>query len=178
MENSKLAPNSLAFIALSNEFCSAIENAMEFEKEDFVAKMLKMLPRIYMTITDIDIEESNEDFYALPYLDESVYDNLRSQLAALMGEDDVFLETFEEDMKYSDAPVSATISEDLADIYQQLYNFVASVRDVDTEAINSIIITCKEDFASYWGQTLCNVLRALHSVFSVSYTHLTLPTKA
>ena len=165
MENSKLAPNSLAFIALSNEFCSAIENAVEFEKEDFVAKMLKMLPRIYMTVTDIDIEESNEDFYALPYLDESVYDNLRSQLAALMGEDDVFLETFEEDMKYSDAPVSATISEDLADIYQQLYNFVASVRDVDTEAINSIIITCKEDFASYWGQTLCNVLRALHSVF-------------
>ena len=165
MENSKLAPNSLAFIALSNEFCSAIENAMEFEKEDFVAKMLKMLPRIYMTVTDIDIEESNEDYYALPYLDESVYDNLRSQLAALMGEDDVFLETLEEDMKYSDAPVSATISEDLADIYQQLYNFVASVRDVDTEAINSIIITCKEDFASYWGQTLCNVLRALHSVF-------------
>ena len=165
MENSKLAPNSLAFIALSNEFCSAIENAMEFEQEDFVAKMLKMLPRIYMTVTDIDIEESNEDYYALPYLDESVYDNLRSQLAALMGEDDVFLETFEEDMKYSDAPVSATISEDLADIYQQLYNFVASVRDVDTEAINSIIITCKEDFASYWGQTLCNVLRALHSVF-------------
>lgn len=165
MENSKLAPNSLAFIALSNEFCSAIENAMEFEKEDFVAKMLKMLPRIYMTVTDIDIEESNEDYYALPYLDESVYDNLRSQLAALMGEDDVFLETFEEDMKYSDAPVSATISEDLADIYQQLYNFVASVRDVDTEAINSIIITCREDFASYWGQTLCNVLRALHSVF-------------
>ncbi|MGN0229460.1 MAG: DUF5063 domain-containing protein [Muribaculaceae bacterium] len=165
MENSKLAPNSLAFIALSNEFCSAIENAMEFEKEDFVAKMLKMLPRIYMTVTDIDIEESTEDFYALPYLDESVYDSLRSHIAALMGEDDVFLETFEEDMKYSDAPVSATISEDLADIYQQLYNFVASVRDVDTEAINSIIITCKEEFASYWGQTLCNVLRALHSVF-------------
>lgn len=165
MENSKLAPNSLAFIALSNEFCSAIENAMEFEKEDFVAKMLKMLPRIYMTVTDIDIEESTEDFYALPYLDESVYDSVRSQIATLMGEDDAFLETFEEDMKYSDAPVSATISEDLADVYQQLYNFVASVRDVDTEAINSIIITCKEEFASYWGQTLCNVLRALHSVF-------------
>ena len=165
MENSKLAPNSLAFIALSNEFCSAVENALELEKEDFVAKMLKMLPRIYMTVTDIDIEESTEDFYALPYLDESVYDSLRSQIATLMGEDDVFLETFEEDMKYSDAPVSATISEDLADVYQQLYNFVASVRDVDTEAINSIIITCKEEFASYWGQTLCNVLRALHSVF-------------
>lgn len=165
MENSKLTPNSLAFIALSNEFCSAVENALELEKEDFVAKMLKLLPRIYMSVTDIDIEESSEEYYALPYLDECYYDNIRSQIARLMGEDDVFLETFEEDMKYSDAPVSATISEDIADIYQQLYNFVASVRDVDAEAINSIIITCKEDFASFWGQTLCNVLRALHSVF-------------
>ena len=85
-----------------------------------------------------------------------------------MAEDDVFLETFEEDMKYSDTPVSATISEDLADIYQELYNLVASVRDVDNEAIRSILITCKEDFATFWGQTLCNVLRALHSAF---YNH-------
>ena len=82
-----------------------------------------------------------------------------------MAEDDVFLETFEEDMKYSDTPVSASVSEDLTDIYQELYNFVASVRDVNTEAIKSIIISCKEDFAAFWGQTLCNVMRALHSSF-------------
>ncbi len=40
-----------------------------------------------------------------------------------MGEDDVFLETFEEDMKYSDTPVAASVSESLADIFQPLYNF-------------------------------------------------------
>lgn len=165
METDKLSPNSLAFIALSNEFCSAIEQASEFEKEDFVAKMLKLLPRIYISASDINVKESTEDYGIEPYLDEDVYDNIRSNISAIMAEDDVFLETFEEDMKYSDTPVSASVSEDLADIYQELYNFVASVRDVNTEAIKSIIISCKEDFAAFWGQTLCNVMRALHSSF-------------
>ena len=168
MHNNQLSPNSLAFIALANEYCSAIEKAPEFDKPDFLVQMLKLLPRIYISASDINIKESSEEYYIEPYLDEDVYNNVRSNIAALMAEDDVFLETFEEDMKYSDTPVSASISEDLADIYQELYNLVASVRDVDNEAIRSILITCKEDFATFWGQTLCNVLRALHSAF---YNH-------
>ena len=168
MHNNQLSPNSLAFIALANEYCSAIEKAPEFDKPDFLVQMLKLLPRIYISASDINIKESSEEYYIEPYLDEDVYNNVRSNIAALMAEDDVFLETFEEDMKYSDTPVSASISEDLADIYQELYNLVASVRDVESEAIHSILITCKEDFASFWGQALCNVLRALHSVF---YNH-------
>ena len=165
MHNNQLSPNSLAFIALANEYCSAIEKAPEFDKPDFLVQMLKLLPRIYISASDINIKESSEEYYIEPYLDEDVYNNVRSNIAALMTEDDVFLETFEEDMKYSDTPVSASISED---IYQELYNLVASVRDVESEAIHSILITCKEDFTQFWGQTLCNVLRALHSVF---YNH-------
>lgn len=168
MDNNQLSPNSLAFIALANEYCSAIEKASEYDKTDFMVQMLKLLPRIYISASDINIKESSVEYYVEPYLDEDVYNNVRCNIAALTAEDDVFLETFEEDMKYSDTPVSATISEDLADIYQELYNLVASVRDVDNEAIRSILITCKEDFATFWGQTLCNVLRALHSAF---YNH-------
>ncbi len=165
MESNHLSPNSLAFIALSNEFCETLENTASFEKQDFIAKMLKLLPRLYISSTDLNIEESEEEYYIEPYLEEDEYNNICSQISMLMGADDVFLETFEEDMKYSDTPVSATISECLSDIYQELYNLVASVRDVTNEAINSILISCKEDFANYWGQTLTNVLRALHSAF-------------
>lgn len=165
MDNSSLSPNSLAFIALANEFCGVVEQVTEMEKEDFVAKMLKMLPRIYISASDINIKQSLEDGCVEPYLDETVYDNIRNNIAVIMADDDVFLETFEEDMKYSDTPVSATISENIADLYQELYNFVASVRDVNNETIKSVLISCKEEFAEYWGQTLCNVQRALHNVF-------------
>lgn len=164
-DTQQLAPNSLAFIALANEYCSAIEKYQEMAKEDFMVQMLRLLPRIYIAANDINIESSPDGYYIEPYLDEDVYDHLRTGIAAVMAEDDVFLETFEEDMKYSDTPVAATISESLADLYQEFYNLVASVRDMTTEATNSILITCKEDFATFWGQTLCNVLRALHCAY-------------
>ena len=69
-----------------------------------------------------------------------------------------------DDMKYSDIPLSASISENLADIYQALYNLAAGVKDATNEAANEVIANCKADFETYWGQTLCNVLRALHSL--------------
>ena len=51
----KLTPNELAFIALANEYCHALEHANECETRDqFVAQMLKLLPRLYITVNDIE----------------------------------------------------------------------------------------------------------------------------
>jgi hypothetical protein len=81
-----------------------------------------------------------------------------------MGETDVYLEVFEEDMKYSDTPIAVTVSENLADLYQEFFNLVYSVKDADTEAQTQLLHLCKENFKDYWGQTLCNVMRALHAI--------------
>lgn len=166
---SEINRNTLTFIALANEYCSLIERTLDFEKDDYAAKMLKILPRIYMSITDFNITETVEDYYISPFLEEDVYDIVREKISRLMGDDDAYLEVFVEDMKYSDSPITAFISENLADLYQELYNFVASARDVPHEAITALLIECKENFANYWGQTLCNVVRALHTAF---YNHL------
>ena len=83
-------------------------------------------------------------------------------MAALLGEDDTYLETFEEDMKYSDTPIAASIAEGLADIYQDLYNFLSPVRDSDGALAAPALVECRENFASYWGQTLTNVMRPLN----------------
>ena len=74
MSNSKLSPNSVAFIAMSVEYCHALENVLDFEKEDFIAKMLKLLPRIYMSATDIAENQFEENYYAVSYLEEESYD--------------------------------------------------------------------------------------------------------
>ena len=80
----------------------------------------------------------------------------------LMGEHDVFLETFEEDMKYSDTPVAASISESVADIFQALYNFISIVKETEGDSLEGAYMECRENFAAYWSQTLCNVMRALN----------------
>lgn len=164
METDKLSPTSLAFIALTNEYCQLVENCGDYDSEGFVDALLKLLPRIYITVTDLEPNLEYFDAIISQALDEPSYEVVRGNLSAMIGEDDVYLEVFVDDMKYSDTPIATSISENLADLYQEFYNLVASLRDLNTEEQRQILGMCKENFMEYWGQTLCNVFRALHSL--------------
>lgn len=163
-EQKKLAPNSLSFIALTNEYCQVLENAENVTREDFLASMLKLLPRIYIIANDLEYNFSIGNYNIEPYLTEDIYTQMQTSLRRLLAEEDVYLEVFVEDMKYSDTPIAASISENLADLYQVFYNFIATLKDAPTDAQFELIGECKNDFRYYWGQILCNVLRAIHSV--------------
>lgn len=163
--NSSLNPNSLAFIALANEYCHALENIFDYnDRQAFIAEMLRLLPRLYMSASDIK-NTDNTDSFIDSYLDENDYDTVRGNVSRMMADEDIYLEVFMDDMKYSDTPIGTSVSENLADIYQPLYNFVATVKDATDDTIAEAIIAIKADFDTYWGQTLCNVLRALHSIY-------------
>ena len=160
---SKLNTNAIAFIGLCNEFCVAVENARECERAEFIDHMLRILPRIYIAASDLTVDtDSPFDAYIDNVLEEDYYEALRRNMEALMGADDVYLEVFEEDMKYSDTPVAASISEGLADIFQVLYNFINTIRDTTDETIQVALLGIKDDFRAYWSATLCNVLRAVN----------------
>ncbi|MBD5247826.1 MAG: DUF5063 domain-containing protein [Barnesiella sp.] len=161
----QLNPNAIAFTGLANEYCQAVENAREYEQGDFVRTMLKLLPRLYITASDLTIDDVDEfDAYIDPALEEDYYDSVRRSMEEVFGEDDIYLEVFEEDMKFSDTPVSASISEGLADIFQVLYNYLATVRDTTDETVKLALVSVRDDFKSYWSSTLCNVLRALNAI--------------
>ena len=164
-DKSKLSPNALAFIGLSNEYCHAVEQAADTEREDFVASMTRLLPRIYISAADLSAENDMEDVYYIDdSLDEESYDAVRRGIESVLGEDDTYLEVFEEDMKYSDTPIAASVAEGLSDIYQVLFNFLSAVRDSTEDNIVSALILVDEDFRQYWSRPLCNVLRALNHI--------------
>ena len=164
METS-LNTNAIAFIGLCNEYCVAIEHAGETEAEEFIDNMLRLLPRIYIAASDLrdDLDDFG-DAYIDNALDEDYYDSVRRGMESLLGADDTYLEVFEEDMKYSDTPVAASISESLADIFQVLFNFISTIREATDETVRVAINSVRDDFRSYWSATLCNVLRALNQL--------------
>ncbi len=164
-EENNLSPNTLAFIALANEYCHTLENVFEYDDRNmFMAAILKLLPRLYISASDIKPDEENNTFLD-SYLEENDYNMVRDNISRMIGEDDIYLEVFMDDMKYSDTPISTSISENLADIYQPLYNFVATVKDATNDTIIEATTAIKADFDTYWGQTVCNVLRAIHSLY-------------
>lgn len=156
----------LAITSLVADYCSVCEHAHEMERDEFVDRILNLLPRIYWEFFDLSADiVSIDDFdYFSSYVDEDYYESIRRHIEAVMGEEDMFLETFEEDMKYSETPIAASIAESLADIFQPLYDFISVVKDSEGERMTEAYMHCKEDFESYWSQTLCNVLRAINHI--------------
>lgn len=158
----------LEITSLAAEFCRTLENCREMELDEFLDSMLSQLPRLYLEFNDlrpadvVNLNPANEYFSS--YVDEEYYDSIRRNVETLLGPSDTYLETFEEDMKYSDTPIAASISENLADIFQPLFNFISIVKDSEGEAAEDAYVDCWENFAGYWSQTLCNVLRALNNI--------------
>lgn len=160
-----LKPNSLAFIGLCNEYCTLLEGAMETTPQEFVTGVLRVLPRLYISASDLDVttvEDYAPDIDSA--LEEDYYESIRRSVENMLGPDDVYLETFEKEMKYSDTPIGASVAEGLADLFQVMYNFISTVRYADEETIAGVLVTMREEFTTYWSQLLVNLLRPLNNI--------------
>ena len=98
------------------------------------------------------------------FVTEETYEVLRMNLADILAEKDDYLDVFVSEMKYSDQPITKYISEELADIYQDLRDFIFIFQLGLNETMNDSLAICQENFRLYWGQKLVNTLRALHDV--------------
>ena len=164
MDERIYSKNIIEFVTVGAEYCAFIERSPELEKEEFLDKIIKILPLLYLKATMLSPEEPEEDAYSERFVTENMYETIRTNLENLLGEDDSYLEVFQTDMKYSEEPLAANISEGLADIYQDLKDFVSVYRLGNEPQMLEALYVCYENFVSYWGQQLVNVLRALHNV--------------
>lgn len=154
----------IEFVTVAAEFCNYMERTEGIKRSDFVDTTLKILPLLYLKASLLpECHTIGED---LPenYVTEEIYEVLRMNLSGLLAGQDAYLDVFVEDMKYSDQPITRYISEDLADIYQDIKDFIFVFQLGLNETMNDSLAICQENFREYWGQKLVNTLRALHEV--------------
>lgn len=164
MENIIYSNYTIDFARVALEYCVFVEKIKESDKETFVDNMTKVLPLLYLKVSVIpSIEEYYESDLEVR-VTESMYGEVQDNIAQLLGNDDLYLETFHPDIKLSDSPVAVKLSEDLADIYQDLGNFIAVFKNGQKETMNDSLILCIDNFKRFWGQRLVNALRALHYI--------------
>jgi hypothetical protein len=155
--------NTVEFVTVAAEYCAFLEQVYDKEPSRVVDVLCKLLPLVYLKAAML-AETEPEGLYLEEVVTEPDYDAIRQMLSEKFAENDDYLEVFVEDMKYSDTPVRRCISEDMADIYQALKNFVHSYRSGLDEVMEEAVAVCAEGFRTYWGQTLTNTLRAVHNV--------------
>ena len=160
------SPAAIDMITVSAEYCIFLEKLVSSAttRRQFLEQMTRLLPLIYVKASLLpELEET--DVFDLPVVvTEDDYDEVRQSVWRLLKADDDYLEVFTPDMQYSEGAVTHTISEDLADIYQDLKNFVAVFADRNEEAMHDAIARVLDNFRTYWGQCLVNVMRPLHDL--------------
>lgn len=156
----------IEFVTVTAEFSKFLESASMFSKRDYISKLLKLLPLLYLKTSLINKPETLlDDEYLETFVSETEYEMLRQEIAAKIGTSDSYLEIYTQDMEVSDEANATNISEDLADIYQDIKNFLMRFQVGNEDVMNDALAELIENFRTYWGQRLVNCMRALHNAF-------------
>jgi len=164
MSDAVLSKQTENFVRTALEYCVLVEKHTQTEREFFINNMTKVLPLLYLKVSVIPSIEENYDSDLETKVSEEMYNRVEESISSLLGNDNLYLETFHPDIRLSDSPVAVKISEDLADIYQDLGNFIAIFKNGQEETMNDSLAQCIRNFEKYWGQHLLNALRALHYI--------------
>lgn len=156
--------NVIEFVTVTAETCLFLEHASEMSKVDFVQKAIKILPLLYLKANLLDVPPTVFDDPTERFVTEEDYNYVKEQVEQLLGADDSYLEVFHPDMALSDTPIAAFVSENLADVYQELKDFAANYQLADVDIMNDSLAACLVAFGEHWGQKALNALRALHAI--------------
>ena len=154
--------NVVEFVTVAAEFCKFLEQAETTPRNTFVDTSLKILPLLYLKAEMLPACERMGEDDLETFVTEDAYEVLRMNIAGIMAEKDDYLDVFVSEMKYSDQPIRKFISEELADIYQDIRDFIFVFQLGLNETMHDALAVCQENFKLYWGQKLVNALRALH----------------
>lgn len=154
--------NVVEFTAAANEFCKYAERAAELKGIELLKILQRILPYLYLKASLLPslepfFEDGNENFVT-----ESDWIRINNSLKRKFGTADDYLEVFDEKINESEGPVISSISENMADIYQDLKDFLLLYQTGTKEVMNDAVWECKMNFENYWGQKLTNSLRAIH----------------
>jgi len=156
--------NVIEFITVANEFCSFLERAEELESADFMSRLQKLLPFLYIKaslIPEFDFEAEDD---LERYVSEIDYNIIQQHVAVHTGAGDDYQEVFLPGMQFSESALTASISENVADIYQDIKELVMSFRTLSEEVMAQALFECRQNFTQLWGQKLVNCLRAIHNL--------------
>ena len=154
--------NVVEFVAVANEFCKYAEHASELKGDELLKILQRILPLMYLKASllpqlDPFFEDGNEKFVT-----EADWTDINESLKEKFGTANDYLEVFDEKINETEGPVISSISENMADIYQDIKDFLLLYQTGTGEVMNDAVWECRMNFENLWGQKLVNSMRAIH----------------
>jgi len=154
--------NVVEFVAVANEYCKYTEHISDIKGDEMLKIMQRILPLMYLKASLLPklepfFEDGNEKFVT-----EADWNSINELLKEKFGTANDYLEVFDEKINDSEGPVVSSISENMADIYQDMKDFLLLYQTGTAEVMNDAVWECRMTFENFWGQKLVNSMRAIH----------------
>ncbi len=152
------------FVATAARTCLCLEHSAEMDRQTLLNELLCLLPILYAKTRLLKQPETMSDDEPQHFVMEEDYNYIEAGVKNLLGTDDAYLELLTEDMRYNDEPTTAYISENVADVYQEIKDMAAAYQTGHEGVMNDAVAACIEAFHAHWGQKLLNAVRAMHAL--------------
>jgi hypothetical protein len=156
--------NVIELITVANEFCSFLEHSDEMETSDYLSRLQKLLPLLYLKASMLPEFEVESDEDLEKFVTELEYNLIQQKVLRHTGAGDDYQEVFLPGMQFSESALTASIAENVADIYQDMKDLILSFRTLNEMVMEQALAETQQNFVNFWGQKLVNCLRAVHNL--------------
>ncbi|PLX01368.1 MAG: hypothetical protein C0595_15100 [Marinilabiliales bacterium] len=151
----------LEMVTVANEYCHYLDTSEKKSKKGVLDFVNRICPLLYLKgslLPDIEVEDpdANERFVTAENW-ETVFTLLRDKFV----KDDEFWFIDPQHVN-EDEPLKASLAENLADLYQDMKDFILLYQKNTYAARQNAIAECKRLFESHWGYRIANIMPKVH----------------
>jgi len=151
----------LEMITVANDFCLYIEDAAKYEKIALLSYLERVLPLLYLKgslLPDIVVTDEAAN---MKFVTEEQWQTCFNDLKNIFGKDDNFFTNENPDEKEC---ISFSLAENIADLYQDMKDFILLYQTNNTASRENAIFFCKLYFENQWGYRAVRSMFAIHHI--------------
>jgi hypothetical protein len=153
------------FVTASNRLCQLLEQLEGEEGRSFIRASIQHLSDIYANFVRLGETSPLYDSAMEPTVTEEEWAAVYQKILKVLGPYNDYLRPAEEEEFDRSEMVRHTISEDMADLYQELKDFTVIYSRGLEELMNDAAWELGERFTEHWGKKLLRSLLALHDLY-------------
>lgn len=155
----------VTFVRAANKTASFFEALKDKNGKVFISEAMEHLSQVYQSMLKVGETEPQSEAGLEPSVSEQEWAEIFQRILLLLGPHNEILRPAEDDEFDRSELVTHTISEDLADVYQELRDFTGLYSRGLEELMNDSVWEVKERFMEHWGKKLLRSLSALHDLY-------------
>lgn len=151
----------IEFLTVAHEFCVFTEKTETFSQDDVLNYYQKILPLMYVKGSLLPAVANHDDIIAERFVTEEQWENVFQILHEKFAEGDSYPSIHKND--YNEwVPVTASIADNLSDVYQDMKDFVMLYQKGTQHAKENALNECRKLFSRRWGIRAIKAQMAIH----------------